>query len=758
MVKNHLSLETIIVKGCAFMRKSKITSVMCAVMFLCGMVTACSEKNGGQSSVSESETVVFRTADIEMAGDFSEIISLDRNDSGSVYIFGQLVTGGYSGYTTDSSFSEYSSFSFVPQTDEYVKSSAFLPYGKKAVLTYLDGETIIYIYSADGKQEKVLNCGEVLGDAEAYAEIFPCGKDGYIINISNTSIAYISADGKYKGNVNTAGMAVLGVAGGENTVECLLMDKEDSYVAGIDGENLSLTDKRKCSGINSTALASCCGTGDYNYTGLFDKGIYGLKDGTFQKISGFTDMLFQPYDVRQIIQTDDGYAVSLWDNKMYYLSETEISDLKAKKVVKMAWFGDEQPYSDAGMLMKKYNSDNIDGEYKIEFKFYPDIFGENADGVETLQLDMISGNAPDIIPFNSYMPIDSFGANDEIFADMYPFIDKDPDLNREDFLPNILDGLERNGKLVQIVPYFIFSSVPARASCGIPENWSVDDMVEAYNNLPEGVSLFSDEYTKGQPKQIFLDILDLNSFVDYENAECNFNSPDFINFIKFFKENNIGLSWTEYGNISEQFWNFTSQDIYDGKVAVDLSSGFMNFGMIHSTVKGEFQDDIVFAGYAGDGVNNGSLLGLGTTYGIMADSPNVEGAWDFLRMFVSDYYYEEVNTYSFPVIKERFDEECEKYTRDCVVVDETGKTVTGKWTYQPDASSDYRIDIENFTQEECEYYKNMVLSARTARYDNTVLSIVREEANKYFEDECTAEQSAEMIQSRVSIYLSETYN
>ena len=66
-------------------------------------------------------------------------------------------------------------------------------------------------------------------------------------------------------------------------------------------------------------------------------------------------------------------------------------------------------------------------------------------------------------------------------------------------------------------------------------------------------------------------------------------------------------------------------------------------------------------------------------------------------------------------------------------------------------------EIAPFTQEECDYYKNIIKNAKVLRSDVTAGNIIREETMPFFEGECTAEKCAEMIQNRVSLYLSERY-
>lgn len=196
----------------------------------------------------------------------------------------------------------------------------------------------------------------------------------------------------------------------------------------------------------------------------------------------------------------------------------------------------------------------------------------------------------------------------------------------------------------------------------------------------------------------------------------------------------------------------------EGIDVIDMFSNVSTFVHLHSTVKGKYKDDVVFVGYPFDGKRSGSYTGVPYRFGIMANSENIDEAWDFIKVFFSDYYYDNIEYFSLPTRIDKFNERCDEHTRDWTYISyETGEEVTQKWEYQPDVTSGYRIEIDNFTPEECEYYKNMILSAPLLEGDSTLSRICDEETRKFFEGEYTAEECAKMIQNRVSLYLSEHY-
>lgn len=91
---------------------------------------------------------------------------------------------------------------------------------------------------------------------------------------------------------------------------------------------------------------------------------------------------------------------------------------------------------DISRKLTLYNS-----EYKVEAISY----GDDDAGLKALLADVSAQDRLDIVISEGYQLDPTSG-----FADLYPFIDGDKELSRDDFIPFILKGLERNGELKQI--------------------------------------------------------------------------------------------------------------------------------------------------------------------------------------------------------------------------------------------------------------------------------------------------------------------
>ena len=72
-------------------------------------------------------------------------------------------------------------------------------------------------------------------------------------------------------------------------------------------------------------------------------------------------------------------------------------------------------------------------------------YGADEEGLTRLLRDAATGDGIDLIVSDGYSIETASG-----FADLYPFLDNDPELSRESFVPGLLPGIERNGRLGEI--------------------------------------------------------------------------------------------------------------------------------------------------------------------------------------------------------------------------------------------------------------------------------------------------------------------
>ena len=249
-----------------------------------------------------------------------------------------------------------------------------------------------------------------------------------------------------------------------------------------------------------------------------------------------------------------------------------------------------------------------------------------------------------------------------------------------------------------------------------------------------------------------------NDFIDTENATCNFDSPEFIKMLEFcnqFPNEGEGdeIDWENATNEEmEEYWKESELALRNDKALLGdfYLDDLRNYA---HAIHGQFGEPIALVGiptYNGKGAN----IFTQNSLAIMETSNAKDACWKFICKFFEYKYQSEEYLYEIPALKSAFTKKLDDTMEDPYFIDEEGKKQTYKDTYY---SYDEEIEIPNLTKEERDYLEEYILNAGTASfaYDETVYNIITEEAEAYFAGDKTAEQTAEIIQNRVSIIISE---
>lgn len=108
-----------------------------------------------------------------------------------------------------------------------------------------------------------------------------------------------------------------------------------------------------------------------------------------------------------------------------------------RRTVNIAFYGRA-----SGMLAAlKAQYTQLSPDHRVECLDY----GADEEGLARLLRDISTGEGIDLIVSDGYSIDTAVG-----FTDLYPFLDADPKLSRESFVPGLLPGIERNGRLSEI--------------------------------------------------------------------------------------------------------------------------------------------------------------------------------------------------------------------------------------------------------------------------------------------------------------------
>ncbi len=428
-------------------------------------------------------------------------------------------------------------------------------------------------------------------------------------------------------------------------------------------------------------------------------------------------------------------------------------------------------------------------DYRITIRDYSDYNSEEnqwTGAVTQFNNDIIAGNVPDLIQISTEMPFQSYAAKG-LFADLNPFIDTDKNFKREDFYENILEAFSVNGKLYEIAPTFNVPTLVAKSSLvGENDGWTMDEMNAALANLPEGKDPFNGEVTRNDYLQAVCSMT-RDQFIDKNTGACSFDSEEFIKILEFCKTLPEKQIWESinYDEVDESFWT-DREYAYRNNEALLCNMYLSDYKYFWTTQEGQFGERISFVGFPNAG-RNGSGIYPQREFAISAQSSCQEGAWAFLSDFLKQQTEKE-DMYQFSIVRsvnekmaqnalEYYDEwwsdddmiaypEIGIVTRNTTTAEaepaEESETTAPEDTEPKEKHWGYyiggeQIDIGQMSQDAVDHVNAFLESlTQVYRVDDKMMEIINEEASAFFAGQKSAADAAKLIQSRVSLYISES--
>lgn len=143
--------------------------------------------------------------------------------------------------------------------------------------------------------------------------------------------------------------------------------------------------------------------------------------------------------------------------------------------------------------MLKYASSFVRSEKgcQVEIVSYSDTEG-GLSANQKLARDISAGDQPDLVVFGGGLSYETL-AKQDVFADIYGFIDADPDYDRSDFLGCVLSPFESSdGTLKRLVSEFaIQTMISGRNTVGELDSMTLDDFAGFGSSLSDGQYLVS---------------------------------------------------------------------------------------------------------------------------------------------------------------------------------------------------------------------------------------------------------------------------
>ena len=444
--------------------------------------------------------------------------------------------------------------------------------------------------------------------------------------------------------------------------------------------------------------------------------------------------------------SDTQFVASYYDNTDYltrisvfdYVDPSTIPDKKAMTIA-CYWV-------DSRLKKRIIDFNKTSETYRISIEDYSQ-YATDEDymaGYTRLNNDILAGKIPDMMVINQEMPVESY-ISKGLFTDINELLEKDPELNREDYFENVLEAYSRDGELYFIVPSFHINTVLVKKSdVGDMTGWTMQEAMNILKSKPEGTCLFSfDENRYGTGYSLINN--NLAQYVDLKEGICNFNTQSFKDVLTFV------ASMPEEANLNyddPELWNKYDTQYRDGTTLAS-SQGLYGFDSLVYTQHGAFGEPVVYIGYPTED-RNGSTIYADTQYAITSKADK-EGAWSFLRYYLTPEYQETV--YNFPLLKETWWEKSKVATQKPSWTDENGEVHEEEHTYWMNGET---IVLEPMSQEEIQYLYDFICSVSKVNfYDEDIINIIQEEIESFYSGQKGVDEVVDIIQNRVQLYVDE---
>ena len=456
--------------------------------------------------------------------------------------------------------------------------------------------------------------------------------------------------------------------------------------------------------------------------------------------------------------------------QLIVLHRIDASEVKEKTVLTLACMG-----LDWSLRSKivEYNKSN--DQYRIQVVDYSEYATDddyNA-GITKLTTEIISGSVPDLF-LTSSLPIDKYAAKG-VVADLYTFMDGGSGLGRDYFVPQVLKAIEKDGKLYELPTKFSVETAYALSSIVDQyDTWNVAAVQDAMAQLQEGATVFSTGWTKSTALNNCL-TRNLAAFVDWTTGKCTFDSEAFQQLLAFcnsFPDDSSSDDGIAYSSaaatvdtMDDPVWESDATRILSGKQLMATTSFYSFEDYIYNIYP--VKDKVTFVGYPSESGEPGNSFYIQCPMAISSVTKYPDAAWDFVNTMIRQTNEDAKSMYAFPISQEAFDKKMTAVMTEQYQLDENGEQVDWDEDGEPDKMSigSYEVvkngesnwqQVYALTQEDIDQILSVINSATgIVDYDDEILSIVSDEVSAYFAGDKDVQTTANMIQSRVNLYVQE---
>ena len=332
--------------------------------------------------------------------------------------------------------------------------------------------------------------------------------------------------------------------------------------------------------------------------------------------------------------------------------------------------------------------------------------------IDTLRTEIIAGNAPDIYALSQGFLSD---VKIPIYEDLLPYLDADAQYGSEALVSGLYKALTKAGSLYYIPSEFFITSFTARKSIvGERTSITMEEANTYANAMGTGTTVFP-AWLSRENMLAYIVNFSLSKFLNPETGECDFLNPEFTKLLEQCKSQE----------------SIPSVNFSDSENSSLLQNSVLQTTLAFIGLRNMYGTDYCFVGFPTDD-GSGSEFNIGQRFSISSQSKHKDVAWEFVRSVMSEENQRE--TEFFPSTQA----ELEKRINLAL----EGDPAVTEAKLEPEEADKLMGLINSIT----------LVSEST---NSDIYHIISDEASAYFLGQNTVEETVELIQNRVSLYLAE---
>jgi len=713
--------------------------------------TACGSRNGGaaQNTAQGKTQTMYKETMASLPEDYMSANSLVSTDGGMLLVYNDSAEKLH-GVHYDSELNRGSRFLIEKEDSEWLSYFAETEDGGlRAFSSSSDEGTVtvaIKYFTADGRLTSVTELGDLDGHLDMdniFINAVTFHNDDTLLSLDNEAVI-ADGNGHFKASADSG------------STSTFTFDRDGGIIcSGI--QHISRTDKlrepsdkERTEYPDNTTMLRPPVSGDERFAAylILSSGVYGMDtNGSQTLLVDFSASNIKASDVISFCPLGEGrFAMLTKHLSLLTVRPDSYRENRQTVVVGIHGTVNTSDYDDATDFAR-FNDD-----YRVEFRQY----GYESDD---LRFDILSGDSPDVYELSSHNDIYRY-VNMDALADFEAMHKKYGGISENDFLPNVVSGMRYKGRLYSMTEQFSPCLYPAynKVLSRDKAKWTYDEFYDFVAAMPEDMYI-SERYCFDDEDRLmsFLCMLNLTDWVNYEEAECYFDTPEFIRLLEFVRGADL------IGRDSANSRSVSSRDELMAGIPENLAmlrNRKALFGMNVTGGSGNTIDSFLSTAAAHSmkteeltlavqpGKNrSGAFNTGGREYTVLTSGKCQQGGWAYLGYLFS--YDRQMASLSpaFPTRQDAFRDAAENTFAEMNANDQEYTSGINGFDFS------YNTHI---SRDEFDYVIDTSLSCdRLGSGDSRIIPIISEEFSQYIAGELSAGECAERIQNRTSLMLSE---